>query len=46
MPVNATREYHGLFEQASMNDVVTKPFKHADLLSCLAQWLPTQNTSR
>jgi PAS domain S-box-containing protein len=45
LTANVTHDDHKLCVQAGMNDVVTKPFKRADLSICLRQWLPTENTS-
>ncbi len=39
---NATNDDHILCKQAGMDEVVTKPFKQADLSNCLQQWLPQE----
>lgn len=43
LTANVTDDDHKLCVQAGMNDVVTKPFKRADLSNCLHQWLPPEN---
>jgi CheY-like chemotaxis protein len=40
LTANASSDDRILCEQVGMNDVVTKPYKRADLSSCLQQWLP------
>ncbi|MCP3687676.1 MAG: response regulator [Gammaproteobacteria bacterium] len=40
LTANATHEDRQLCNQSGMDDVVTKPFKRADLSCCLQKWLP------
>ncbi len=40
LTANASSDDRALCIQAGMNDVVTKPFKLADLAKCLQKWLP------
>jgi CheY-like chemotaxis protein len=40
LTANASSNDRILCEQVGMNDVVTKPYKRADLSNCLQQWLP------
>lgn len=40
LTANATEDDRLLCKQVGMNDVLTKPFKKADLSDCLQQWLP------
>ncbi len=43
LTANATSDDHILCKQAGMDEVVTKPFRQADLSNCLQQWLPQEN---
>ncbi len=45
LTANASNDDRILCEQAGKDDVVTKPFKRADLSVCLQQWLPHQQAS-
>ena len=40
LTANASNDDKLLCEQAGMDDVITKPFKHTDLSDCLRTWLP------
>lgn len=40
LTVNYSSDDRILCEKSGMNDVVTKPFRPADLSECLKQWLP------
>jgi PAS domain S-box-containing protein len=40
LTANASSDDRILYEQVGMNDVVTKPYRRADLSNCLQQWLP------
>ena len=45
LTANASDDDRILCEQAGMNDVVTKPYKRADLSNCLQLWLPQNRAS-
>lgn len=45
LTANASSDDKVLCEQSGMNDVVTKPFKRADLSDCLKQWLGLRSDS-
>jgi signal transduction histidine kinase/DNA-binding response OmpR family regulator/HAMP domain-containing protein len=44
LTANASAEDRILCQQAGMDEVITKPFKRADLHDCLVQWLATNST--
>jgi CheY-like chemotaxis protein len=45
LTANASSDDRISCEQAGMNDVVTKPYKRADLSNCLQLWLPPARVS-
>ncbi len=40
LTANASPEDWALCREVGMNDIVTKPFRKADLAACLSRWLP------
>ena len=46
LTANVSNDDRKLCINAGMNDVVTKPFKQADLIQCLSRWLPGNNIAK
>jgi CheY-like chemotaxis protein len=42
LTANTSKDDRILCHQAGMNDMVTKPFRRADITDCVRKWLPPQ----